>query len=272
MAELLTPRFVVPLRHTFHYRNCNISIITKLYLLRGNLKKSSVGEHAGLKHPGSGHLWGVKSEREKLRSPQCCRHFGDGILCIDIFCRPFFHFRAQNKVMGEVRFEGTTKTEKDAGVWVDGNYVGYLKELKGDKKIMLLPGEHEVIVRTNRVTMTSSKKVVVEPGQVQIVSAVLLKSPRATAPEIPATLKLNIEPKRAAVFLDDKFVGHASEFGGKFRSMLISPGKHRIKVELPGYRTYDTEINLLAGQKTEVKTVLVPGSIEQAGPLIKKPD
>ena len=116
------------------------------------------------------------------------------------------------------------------------------------------------------------KKIIVEPGQTQVVSAVLLKSPRATAPAITSTLKLNIEPKRAAVFLDDKFVGHASEFGGKFRSMLISPGKHRIKVELPGYRTYDTEINLLAGQKTEVKTVLVPGSIEQAGPLIKKKD
>ena len=178
---------------------------------------------------------------------------------------------AQNKVMGEVKFEGTTKIEKDAGVWVDGNYVGYLKELKGDKKIMLLPGEHEVIVRQSGYD-DFVKKVVVEPGQVQIVNAVLLKSPRATAPDITATLKLNIEPKRAAVFLDDKFVGHAAEFGGKFRSMLISPGTHRIKVELPGYRTYDTEINLLAGQKTEVKTVLVPGSIEQAGPLIKKPD
>jgi PEGA domain len=179
--------------------------------------------------------------------------------------------RAQNKVMGEVKFEGTTKIEKDAGVWVDGNYVGYLKELKGNKKITLLPGEHEVVVRQSGYD-DFVKKVVVEPGQVQIVNAVLLKSPRATAPEITSTLKLNIEPKRAAVFLDDKFVGHASEFGGKFRSMLISPGKHRIKVELPGYRTYDTEINLLAGQKTEVKTVLVPGSIEQAGPLIKKPD
>lgn len=178
---------------------------------------------------------------------------------------------AQNQVMGEVRFEGTTKTEKEAGVWVDGQYVGYLKELKGNKKIMLLPGEHEIAVRQSGYD-DFVKKVVVEPGQVQIVNAVLLRSPRATAPEITATLKLNIEPKRAAVFLDDKYVGHASEFGGSFRSMLISPGKHRIKVELPGYRTYDTEINLLAGQKTEVKTVLVPGSIEQAGPLIKKPD
>ncbi len=178
---------------------------------------------------------------------------------------------AQNQVMGEIKFEGTTKTEKEAGVWIDGQYVGYLKELKGSKKIMLLPGSHEISVRQSGYD-DFKKTVVVEPGQTQIVSAVLLKSPRATAPGVTSTLKLNIEPKRAAVFLDDKYVGHASEFGGAFRSMLISPGKHRIKVELPGYRTYDTEINLLAGQKTEVKTVLVPGSIEQAGPLIKKPD
>ena len=54
--------------------------------------------------------------------------------------------------------------------------------------------------------------------------------------------------------------------------MKISPGKHRIRVELPGYRTFDTEINLLANQESEVKTELVPGSIEQNSPLIKKPD
>jgi PEGA domain len=178
---------------------------------------------------------------------------------------------AQNQVMGEVKFEGTTKTEKEAGVWVDGQYVGYLKELKGNKKVMLLPGSHEISVRQSGYE-DFKKTVIIEPGQTQIVNAIMIKSPRATSPEVTSTLKLNIEPKRAAVFLDDKYVGHASEFGGAFRSMLISPGKHRIKVELPGYRTYDTEINLLAGQKTEVKTVLVPGSIEQAGPLIKKPD
>jgi len=178
---------------------------------------------------------------------------------------------AQNQVMGEVKFEGTTKTEKEAGVWVDGQYVGYLRELKGNKKVMLLPGSHEISVRQSGYE-DFKKTVIVEPGQTHVVNAVMIKSPRATSPEVTATLKLNIEPKRAAVFLDDKYVGHASEFGGAFRSMLISPGKHRIKVELPGYRTYDTEINLLAGQKTEVKTVLVPGSIEQAGPLIKKPD
>ena len=52
--------------------------------------------------------------------------------------------------------------------------------------------------------------------------------------------------------------------------MLLSPGKHRIKVELPGYRTFETEVNLLPTQKSKVETDLVPGSILQAGPLIKE--
>jgi hypothetical protein len=49
--------------------------------------------------------------------------------------------------MGEIQFEGKSHVEKTSGVWVDGEYVGYLKELKGSKKVLLLPGEHVVTVR-----------------------------------------------------------------------------------------------------------------------------
>jgi len=179
--------------------------------------------------------------------------------------------RAQNKVVGELEFEGKTKLERDSGVWIDGNYVGYLKELKGSKKITLLPGQHEVVVRQSGY-QDYVEKIVVEPGQKRLVSVTMHLAPRASVPEITATLKLKIKPKRAAVFLDEKFVGHAADFGGAFRSMKISPGKHRVRVELPGYRTFDTEINLLANQESELKTELVPGSIQQNSPLIKKPD
>jgi PEGA domain-containing protein len=175
---------------------------------------------------------------------------------------------AQSKVMGEVKFEGATKVEKDSGVWIDGQYVGFLKELHGDKKVTLLPGEHEVSVRQSGYD-DFVRKVVVEPAQTQTIQVAMKLAARATSPDITSTLKLNVEPGRAAVFLDGKFVGHASEFGGSFHSMLISPGKHQVKVELPGYRTFETEVNLLAGQKSEVKTELVKGSIEQAGSEIK---
>ena len=175
----------------------------------------------------------------------------------------------ESKVMGEVRFEGATKVEKDSGVWVDGDYVGFLKELHGSKKVLLLPGAHEISVRQSGYD-DFLRKTVVEPGQVQTVQVAMHLSPRAVIPDVTATLKLNVEPGRAAVFLDDKYIGHASEFGG-LRSMLISPGKHRIKVGLPGYRTFETEVNLLAGQRSEVKTELVKGSIQQASPEIKQP-
>ena len=178
---------------------------------------------------------------------------------------------AQNRVMGELKLEGATKVERDSGVWIDGGYVGYLKELKGSKKVMLLPGNHEVIVRQSGY-QDFVQNVVVEPGGTRLVSVSMHLAPRATVPEITATLKLKIKPDRSAVFLDEKYVGHAGEFGGAFKSMKISPGKHRVRVELPGYRTFDTEVNLLADQETEVKTELVKGSIEQNTPLIKKPE
>jgi PEGA domain len=174
----------------------------------------------------------------------------------------------QNKVMGEVDFQGATKVEKSSGVWVDGQYVGYLKELKGSKKILLLPGEHQISVRQSGYS-DFTQKLVVEPGRTQLVRVTMQKEPGASAPRVSATLKVDIQPSRAAVFVDDAFLGHAGELGGAFHSMSISPGKHRIKIELPGYRTFETEGNLVAGQKSEIKTQLVKGSIEQAGPLIK---
>jgi len=50
--------------------------------------------------------------------------------------------------------------------------------------------------------------------------------------------------------------------------MLLSPGTHRIKVELPGYQTFETDVTLVAGQKSSVKTNLAKGSIHQADALI----
>jgi hypothetical protein len=179
--------------------------------------------------------------------------------------------RAQNQVMGELEFDGKTKVERGSGVWIDGNYVGYLKELKGNKKVMLLPGAHEVIVRQSGY-LDDVQKIVVEPGQKRLVLVTLKLAPTATVPDITSTLKLDIKPSRAAVFLDERYVGHAGEFGGKFRSMKIAPGKHKIRVELPGYRTFVTEVDLLANQETQVKTELVAGSIEQNTPIIKKPE
>src|SRR5690242_6676434 len=117
---------------------------------------------------------------------------------------------AQNQVMGEVNFQGATKLENNSGVWVHGEYVGYLKELKGVKKILLNPGEQQISVRQSGYDDFTAK-LVVERGQVHLVRVKLEKAPGATAPapKTSATLKMDIEAKRAAVFIDDGFLGHA---------------------------------------------------------------
>ena len=54
--------------------------------------------------------------------------------------------------MGEIQFEGRSKVERTSGVWVDREYVGYLKERKGSKKVLLLPGERVMTVRKSGLT------------------------------------------------------------------------------------------------------------------------
>ena len=189
-----------------------------------------------------------------------------------VFCSLLFPIGAaygQSKVMGEIQFHGATKVEKRSGVWIDGQYVGYLNELKGARKVLLLPGEHEIAVRQLGYE-DFTQKVVVEPGQNQIVRVAMARDPQLQFPVVTAKVELSVMPGRAAVFLDDGFAGHAQEFGGTGRAMLVSPGKHRIKVALAGYQTFETEINLLPNQKFKLKTDLVKGSITQAGSLIKQ--
>ena len=177
---------------------------------------------------------------------------------------------AQNsKILGEIRLEGATSVDRDAGVWIDGNYVGYVKELKDDKRVLLLPGKHQITARSSGYSDWTSN-LVVEPGQAQTLHIKMSLLPNAQEPKVTSELKLTIQPSRAAVFVDGTYVGHAGELGGALRALLISPGKHHVKVELPGYRTFETEVTLLAGQKSEVKTELVKGSVEQGSSDIRK--
>ena len=176
---------------------------------------------------------------------------------------------AQNQVLGEVQLVGKSKADKTSGVWVDGQYVGYVGELKGNKKILLLPGEHEIAVRQAGYT-EFAQKVVVEPRKKIVVRVVMLKDPQAHFSRVTAQIKLHVTPERAAVFVDDAFVGSVNEFTGVGHGMLVSPGKHRLKIALPGYQAFDTEVSLLPHQKITIKTDLLPGSITQAGPSIKQ--
>jgi uncharacterized membrane protein len=164
-----------------------------------------------------------------------------------------------NQVLGEVRFQADNEPAKSAGVWVDGKYVGYLSELKGSKKLLLLPGEHEISVRQAGY-QSVDQTITVQPGQPTTLRVALAKDPKAQLPTATGEVKLMIDPDRAAVFVDDQYAGHAGEFGGGNRAMLLSPGKHHIKISLPGYQSFTTDIEVRANQKYDIKTQLPKGT------------
>ncbi|MGA7795592.1 MAG: PEGA domain-containing protein [Candidatus Acidiferrales bacterium] len=168
----------------------------------------------------------------------------------------------QSAKMGEVRFTADSQDERDAGVWIDGKYTGYVKELKGDRKVMLPAGEHEFVIKQAGFK-DFTKKIVVDPDQApfQTVAVVLEENPKLTYPgSNAAELRLDIQPKRAAVFVDDNYMGHGGDFGGRFHSMLVSPGKHHLKVTLNGYQTYETDLDAVASSKSEMKIALEKSS------------
>ena len=175
------------------------------------------------------------------------------LTCTFIFC---VAAHADNKVLGELQLEGASKIEKTSGVWIDGQYLGYLDELKGSKKIFLLPGTHKISVRQNGY-QEFTQEVTLQAGEKQLVNVTMVKAQGYVMPSVTSEIKMSVNPDRAAVFLDGQFVGHAGEFGGIAKSLLVAPGHRKISISLSGYNTFNTEIDLAPNQKFELKTDLV---------------
>ena len=175
---------------------------------------------------------------------------------------------AENRVLAEVRFVAHNKAEKNAGVWVDGQYVGYVKELNGDKKMLLLAGRHEIVVR-QAWFQDEVVQVLLEPGHVYSIKLALLKDPRIPPSGAMGELKIAATPDRAAVFVDEQFAGHVNEFNGG-KAMLLTPGQHRVRIALPGYLPFEAVVDLRPSQKLKIETELVKGSITDAGALVSQ--
>jgi len=107
-------------------------------------------------------------------------------------------------------------------VWVDGQYVGFVKELAGDKKLMLLPGKHEIVIR-HAWYDEFVKQVILEPGQTHQINVTLVKSARMPTRDATGELKIAATPSRAAVFVDGQYAGHVDEFDGVGKAMLLTP-------------------------------------------------
>ncbi|MFY9727065.1 MAG: PEGA domain-containing protein [Bryobacteraceae bacterium] len=66
------------------------------------------------------------------------------------------------------------------------------------------------------------------------------------------TLKVNVDPGRAGVFVDGKYLGPAANFG-MTRTYTVAAGQHEVKLVDPRYQEVVTNVTIEAGKKSVVK-------------------
>lgn len=62
-------------------------------------------------------------------------------------------------------------------------------------------------------------------------------------------LKANVEPGRAGVFVDGKYIGPAKNFKVT-RTYPLAPGEHEVRLAEPRYEEIVRKVNITAGKKT----------------------
>ena len=68
-------------------------------------------------------------------------------------------------------------------------------------------------------------------------------------------LKLEVNPGRAGVFVDGKYVGPAANFKVG-QTYNVAPGEHEVKLEEPRYEEIVKKVTIVAGKKTVIKETM----------------
>ena len=173
----------------------------------------------------------------------------------------FEQAQAANEVLGELALKPASRVEKNAGVWVDGQYLGFVKELKGKRKVLLLPGEHQVVFRLAGY-QDLEQTISMRPGERKTYRVMLGKSAKARYPalEDSGRVQIDVKPQRAAVYVDGNYAGHVDEFNR--RGLWVSAGSHEFKIALPGYQSFVSRLVVNKGQHYKLETELVRGDDE----------
>ena len=175
---------------------------------------------------------------------------------------------AVNSMQGEVQIEAASRVERDAGVWLDDQYIGYVRNLRGSGKLILVPGEHTLVFKLIGYEDLVST-IVVEPGERTRYRVAMRRAPDLDYPEESETarLRLFVKPLDAAIFVNDTYVGHVNRFNGR-KGMRLSAGTYRVTIALPGYEAFETELKLLAGQTYFIRTELPRRTLEAQDDLL----
>src|SRR6266550_7330566 len=71
--------------------------------------------------------------------------------------------------------------------------------------------------------------------------------------EPEASVRLEVKPKQAEVYVDGYYAGIVDDFDGMFQRLRVEPGEHEIELWLDGYRTVRQKVYLTQDNTFRVK-------------------
>jgi hypothetical protein len=172
-------------------------------------------------------------------------------------------------------------------VYVDGYYAGTVDDFDGlFQRLNLSPGRHEIALKlegfkTHRMRVyvapdsTVKLSYDMEKGSGETFEDLAKGAPeeerpaerleqedrwresesRAAEDEALATsgrLRLSVEPADASVYVDGAFRGSGREAS----ELRLAPGRHRIEIVRPGYKTVEREVDVVPGETTTLEVEL----------------
>ena len=114
-----------------------------------------------------------------------------------------------------------------AGVFVDGKYLGPAANFRIARTYPVAAGEHEVKLVDPRYEEVTTK-VTIAAGKKTTIHETLKELPLAKPPF--GRLRTESPDKFAAVYVNDKYMGHADEFNNFAQGLLLNPGEYTVRI------------------------------------------
>ncbi len=73
-----------------------------------------------------------------------------------------------------------------------------------------------------------------------------------------ADLIFSVTPSRAMIFVDGKLIGSARDFSSERDRYMVLDGTHELRVEFPGYKPFQTELNVQPNRTVHLDIELDP--------------
>lgn len=122
------------------------------------------------------------------------------------------------------------------------------------------PPLEEILYRRKRDDVATTPELAVEERPTPSTAAD--DSWRRRRPQVAenasASLLLEVTPKDAAVYLDDRLLGSGEDLGRLHAALIVAPGTHRLVVVRPGYKKHEATLSLGAAEETTLRVELLP--------------